>query len=130
MTGTGERAHAPRRRSSVYGFRPAPHRPLPVPAPAGKVSAGGSFGWTVGGGDPAFGSARRGWLGQGEKGGRLRPAAGVEAQTGEVKPRFKDVAALEEAEAAAEFEALSEEIADHDVRYYLVRTSLSLCLLV
>lgn len=60
----------------------------------------------------------------------MRAGAGVGAETGAVKLRFKDVATLEEAEAAAELKALSEEIAAHDVRYYLVRLSPLLACLI
>ncbi|CAM9556143.1 unnamed protein product [Ectocarpus sp. 8 AP-2014] len=112
VAGTGE---GDGRQSSGYGFRPTRYRGLPVPAPAGKFGPGECFGYTFGDGGRTFCSARRG---QAEK-GRLRAGAGVGAETGTVKLRFKDVATLGEAEAAAELEALSEEIAAHDVRYYL-----------
>lgn len=76
-------------------------------------------------------SAARGAPGEtGEKEWRIATGgrAGLEAGAG-VGPglRCRDVGSLKEAEAAAELEALAEEIAAHDLRYYLVNEC-SVCL--
>eukprot|EP00903_Cladosiphon_okamuranus_P007072 g6873.t1 len=121
-------ACVPAQRTSLCSLRAAQRRPLSVrrllyTSPGGGSGSANLRGYSEGGGRTLCSGGREA-LGRGEqKEWRLPDQSGFEVEAelpgGAGGLRRRDVGLLEEAEAEMELEALAEEIAGHDARYYL-----------